>query len=120
MARSLHVLDRNLAVQACRGKPLPKQVLAFDKNDGAGFWWANSLNSFTGNVACECDEFGYRFDMVKTADFDPYCQFAGRTAAIALSMPARCLFIRFEDNDPTASAVTDSIWAGSTATKEVE
>ena len=38
-----NVLDRNLAVQAFRGKPLPKQVLPFDQNEGAGFWWANSL-----------------------------------------------------------------------------
>ena len=31
-----NVLDRNLAVQAFGGKPLPKQVLPFDPNDGAG------------------------------------------------------------------------------------
>jgi hypothetical protein len=94
-----NVLDRNLAVQACRGKPLPKQVLAFDKNDGAGFWWANSLNSFTGNVACECDEFGYRFDMVKTADFDPVLPIR-RTDGSYRPVDARTLpFIRFEDNE---------------------
>jgi hypothetical protein len=45
--------------------------IAFDKNGGASFWWANSLNSFTGNVAAECDEFGYRFDMVESAGFQP-------------------------------------------------
>ncbi len=38
-----NVLDRNLAVGARRGKRLPKQVLPFDANDGAGFWWANCL-----------------------------------------------------------------------------
>ena len=37
-----NVLDRNLAVQANRGKRLPKQVLPFDDNDGAGFWWATA------------------------------------------------------------------------------
>ena len=36
-----NVLDRNLAVQAFRGKQLPKQMLPFDQNEGAGFWWAN-------------------------------------------------------------------------------
>jgi hypothetical protein len=56
-----NVLDRNLAVQAFAGKPLPGQVLLFDKNDGAGFWWANSLNTFTRNVACENERYGYRF-----------------------------------------------------------
>src|ERR1043166_5449546 len=33
-----NVFDHNLAVQAYRGKRLPKQVLPFDPNDGAGFW----------------------------------------------------------------------------------
>src|SRR5262249_22258318 len=41
-----NVLDHNLAVQAFIGKPLPKQVLPYDKNDGSGFWWANSHNTF--------------------------------------------------------------------------
>src|SRR4029077_958072 len=39
-----NVLDRNLAVQSFEGKKQPKQVLLDDPNDGAGFWWANSLN----------------------------------------------------------------------------
>ena len=29
---------------------------------GAGFWWANSRNTFTRNVAVECDRYGYRFE----------------------------------------------------------
>ena len=58
-----NLLDRNLAVQAYHGKRLPKQVLPFDGNDGAGFWWANGRNSFTRNVACENDEYGYRFEV---------------------------------------------------------
>lgn len=57
-----NLLDRNLACQAESGKPLPKQVLPFDKNDGAGFWWANSLNTFSRNVAVDCDQYGFRFD----------------------------------------------------------
>src|SRR5205814_2284010 len=60
-----NVLDHNLAVLAFNGKPLPKQELPYDTNDGAGFWWANSLNSFTGNVACECDTYGYFFQAPK-------------------------------------------------------
>jgi hypothetical protein len=58
-----NVLDRNLAVQANRGKRLPKQVLPFDDNDGAGFWWANGRNTFTRNVAVENDHYGYFFDI---------------------------------------------------------
>lgn len=57
-----NVLDRNLAVQAFTGKPLPNQTLPFDNNGGAGFWWANSRNTFTRNVAVECDRYGYKFE----------------------------------------------------------
>ncbi len=51
-----NVFDRNLAVMGVRGKPLPQQVLPYDQNLGSGFWWANSLNTFTRNVAAECDD----------------------------------------------------------------
>ncbi len=57
-----NVLDRNLAVQAYIAKKLPDQVLPFDQNEGAGFWWANSRNRFTRNVTCENDRYGYRFE----------------------------------------------------------
>src|SRR5205814_10591271 len=36
-----NVLDRNLAVGARHAKRLPKQMLGFDANNGAGLWWAN-------------------------------------------------------------------------------
>jgi hypothetical protein len=94
-----NVLDRNLAVQAYTAKPLPKQILPFDKNDGSGFWWANSLNAFTRNVACECDEYGYFFQATKTADFDPVLpvqQADGSRRPVDIrTLP----FIRFEDNE---------------------
>ncbi|HLJ92685.1 MAG TPA: G8 domain-containing protein [Gemmataceae bacterium] len=94
-----NVLDRNLAVQAYTAKPLPNQVFPFDKNDGAGFWWANSLNAFTRNVACECDEYGYFFQAAKTADFDPVLpvlQPNGRREKVDIrTLP----FVRFEDNE---------------------
>lgn len=94
-----NVLDRNLAIQAAGGKPLPKQVLPFDHNDGAGFWWANSLNTFTRNVAAECDEYGYRFDAVQTPDFSltlSVPQPDGERKALDIrTLP----FVRFEDNE---------------------
>ncbi|HEX3314772.1 MAG TPA: G8 domain-containing protein, partial [Gemmataceae bacterium] len=65
-----NVLDRNLAVAARRTKRLPKQVLPFDANDGAGFWWANSRNTFTRNVAAECGQYGFRFEATKGSSFD--------------------------------------------------
>jgi hypothetical protein len=66
-----NVLDRNLAVQAFGGKRLPKQVIPFDQNDGAGFWWANGRNTLTRNVACENDQYGYHFEVGKRSNFDP-------------------------------------------------
>jgi hypothetical protein len=94
-----NVLDRNLAVQALTAKPLPNQVLPFDKNDGSGFWWANSLNTFTRNTACECDEYGYFFQAVKTATFDPTLSVqqpdGGKRQVDIRTLP----FIRFEDNE---------------------
>jgi hypothetical protein len=94
-----NALDRNLAVQACRGKPLPKQTFSFDKNEGAGFWWANSLNSFTENVAAECDQYGFRFEMVKTRDSDPV-RTVRQPDGSYRSVDVRELpFIRFENNE---------------------
>jgi hypothetical protein len=94
-----NVLDRNLAVQAYIAKPLPKQVLPYDKNDGSGFWWANSLNSFTRNTACECDEYGYFFQAPKTAEFDPVLKIqqpdGSRKEVDIRTLP----FVRFEDNE---------------------
>jgi hypothetical protein len=94
-----NVLDRNLAIQAYTAAPLPQQVIPFDKNDGSGFWWANSLNTFTRNVACECDEYGYFFQAAKTADFDPVLpvlQPDGRRRKVDIrTLP----FVRFEDNE---------------------
>jgi len=94
-----NVLDRNLAVQAYRGKRLPKQVLPFDPNDGAGFWWANGRNTFTRNVACENDEYGYRFEIAKPGNFDPTLDIrtpgGEREAVDVRTIP----FLRFEDNE---------------------
>ncbi|MCI0637968.1 MAG: G8 domain-containing protein [Gemmataceae bacterium] len=94
-----NVLDRNLAVQAFKGKRLPKQVLPFDANDGAGFWWANSLNSFTRNVACENDRYGYRFEATKTSAFKltlPVLLPDSKREVVDIrTLP----FIRFDDNE---------------------
>jgi hypothetical protein len=91
--------DRNLAVQAFIGKPLPKQVIPFDKNDGAGFWWANSHNMFTRNVACECDEYGYFFQCAKTAEFDPVLN-VQQPDGSKKRVDIRTLpFVRFERNE---------------------
>jgi hypothetical protein len=94
-----NVLDRNLAVQALTTKPLPKQILPFDKNDGSGFWWANSLNTFTRNVAAECDEYGYFFQAPKTAEFDPVLA-VQQPDGTRKKVDVRTLpFVRFEDNE---------------------
>jgi hypothetical protein len=94
-----NVFDRNLAVQAYRGKRLPKQMLPFDENDGAGFWWANGRNTFIRNVACENDEYGYRFEIAKPSNFNPTLNIrtpgGEREPVDVRTIP----FLRFEDNE---------------------
>jgi hypothetical protein len=94
-----NILDHNLAVMALRGKPLPDQVLPYDQNLGSGFWWANSLNSFTRNAAAECDQDGYRFEVFAGAGFDPVLPVlepdGSRRRVDIRTLP----FIRFDDNE---------------------
>jgi len=56
-------LDHNLGVLAYYHKSLPNQALAYDQNEGAGFWWANGRNAMLNNTAAECDIYGYQFDI---------------------------------------------------------
>jgi hypothetical protein len=94
-----NVLDRNLAVQAFTTDPLPKQVIPFDKNDGSGFWWANCLNTFSRNVAAECDEYGYFFQAAKTKDFDPELNIRQPDGTRKKTDIRTLPFVRFEDNE---------------------
>jgi hypothetical protein len=81
------------------GKPLPGQVLPFDRNDGAGFWWANSLNTFTRNVACENERYGYRFEATPTNRVDLSMRVL-QPDGTRQSVDIRTLpFVRFEDNE---------------------
>ncbi len=94
-----NVLDRNLAVQAYIAKRLPDQILPFDQNEGAGFWWANSRNTFTRNVTCENDRYGYRFEA--TPNREPGLTFpvlqpdGSRREVDIRTLP----FVRFEGNE---------------------
>ncbi len=94
-----NVLDRNLAVQAYVTKMLPKQALPFDHNQAAGFWWANCLNTFTRNVACGSERYGYRFEATASRTFDlnlPIQQPDGSSRKIDIrTLP----FVRFEGNE---------------------
>jgi hypothetical protein len=94
-----NLLDRNLGVQSYQGKRLPKQVLGFDANEGAAFWWANGRNSLVRNVGCESDQYGFRYDMQSTSQADsrlPILQPDGKKQTIDV----RTIPIwRFEDNE---------------------
>jgi hypothetical protein len=94
-----NVFDRNLAVRAIPGKPLPQQALPFDHNEGAGFWWANCRNTFTRNAASDCDRYGFRFEASPADGFDlrrPVRQPDGTTKPVDIrTLP----FVRFEDNE---------------------
>ncbi len=94
-----NILDHNLAVYVLPGKALPKQVLSYDDNMGAGFWWANCKNSFTRNCAVECSEHGYAFESKRAADFDPV-QLVLQPDGKRKKQDIRTMpFIRFEDNE---------------------
>jgi hypothetical protein len=94
-----NVLDRNLAVGALRAKPLPKQALPFDHNDGAGFWWANSLNTFTRNVACENGRYGYRFEATPSSRFNLTLGVRQPGGSVKKVDIRRLPFVRFEGNE---------------------
>jgi G8 domain len=98
-SETCNVFDRNLAVQAFAGKALPGQFLPFDHNDGAGFWWANSLNSFTRNVAVECDRYGYRYEATPDST-DRLVRPVRRPAGTVEEVDIRTLpFVRFDGNE---------------------
>lgn len=94
-----NVLDRNLAILAEPGKRLPKQVLPFDANDGAGFWWTCSLNTFTRNVAAECGQYGFRYEATPSSalklDFNIRQPDGSKKKVDVRTLP----FQRFEDNE---------------------
>src|SRR5262249_48458664 len=94
-----NVLDHVLAVQAQLTDPLPDQALPTDLNDGAGFWWANSLNSFTGDVAVECSTYGFRFQLGKPPQ-SPVEFEARQDDGTLKRVDARPVpFLRFEGNE---------------------
>lgn len=99
---TLNVLDRNLAVQSYAGNRLPEQALAFDNNAGAGFWWANCLNTFTRNVAVECDRYGFLYEATvsPTDDLRKQVMLArGRRETVDIRTLS---FVRFQDNEAHA------------------
>jgi hypothetical protein len=94
-----NVIDRNLAVGARRGKRLPKQVLPFDANEGAGFWWTCSLNSFTRNVAADCDLYGFRFEATPSSSLKLNFPIPQPDGTRKMTDPRTLPFVRFEDNE---------------------
>ncbi|WP_435009092.1 G8 domain-containing protein [Tundrisphaera lichenicola] len=94
-----NILDHNLAALVLPGKPQVDQEVSFDLNRGAGFWWANSQNSFTRNVAAECAEYGYRFDSKKTESYDPIRPILQPDGSLKKQDTRILPFVRFEDNE---------------------
>lgn len=94
-----NLLDHNLGVQAFAGRRLPNQVLPFDENEGAAFWWANGRNTLVRNIGCENDQYGFRYDMQRTSGFDsvlPIVQADGSKKPVDV----RTIPIwRFDDNE---------------------
>jgi hypothetical protein len=107
-----NLLDRNLGVQAFRGKRLPKQALGFDPNDGAAFWWANGRNSLTRNVSCENDEYGFRYDSQSTSR-DSGLMSVRAPDGNDLKVDIRTLpFYRFDGNEAHTEGLYGMVFAG--------
>lgn len=98
-----NVLDHNLAVGARQGKRLPKQVLPFDANEGAGFWWANSLNTFTRNVAADCDLYGYRYEATPSSALELVFDIQQPDGSLKKTDIRTLPFVRFENNEVHSS-----------------
>ncbi|MEZ0266111.1 MAG: G8 domain-containing protein, partial [Phycisphaerae bacterium] len=94
-----NVLDRNLAVQAYMAKKLPEQLLPYDENDGAGFWWANNRNALTRNVAAECDEYGYFFQAIESPAFKLAMNVRQPDGTKGVVDIRTLPFVRFADNE---------------------
>ncbi|MSU77569.1 MAG: hypothetical protein EXS16_05670 [Gemmataceae bacterium] len=98
-----NVLDRNLAVGARSTKRLPKQVLGFDANDGAGYWWANSMNSFTRNVAADNGNYGFRYEATQGSALKLTFKVQQPDGSKKLVDIRTLPFIRFDDNEVHSS-----------------
>lgn len=94
-----NVFDRNLAVGARQGKRLPKQVLPFDANNGAGFWWTSSLNTFTRNVAADCDRYGFRYEATQTSALKLNFKIQQPDGSYERLDVRTLPFVRFDDNE---------------------
>ena len=94
-----NLLADNLGVQAYKGKRLPEQVLPFDPNDGAAFWWANGRNTLVRNVACENDEYGFRYDMQHSKYFDAHLPITQADGSTNKTDVRTIAIWRFEDNE---------------------
>jgi hypothetical protein len=98
-----NLLDRNLGVQAYRAKRLPDQVLPFDQNEGAAFWWANGLNTLTRNVGVESDQYGFRYDMQHSRYFDSHLPILQPDGSEKVVDVRTIPIWRFEDNEAHGS-----------------
>lgn len=94
-----NVLDRNLAVNVRKGKRLPKQVLPFDGNEGAGFWWTCSLNTFTRNVCADTDNYGFRYEATPSSSLKLNFPIRQADGTKKDTDPRTLPFVRFEDNE---------------------
>lgn len=94
-----NILDHNLAAVVLPAVTQKDQVVPFDLNRGAGFWWANCQNQFTRNVAADCAEYGYRFENKKADGFDPVQLIRQPDGSLEPRDTRTLPFIRFEDNE---------------------
>ena len=113
-----NLLDRNLGVQAYTGKRLPQQVLPFDPNDGAAFWWTNARNSIVRNVSCENDEYGFRYDCQDSSGFDAQIPLRAPDGSVSTVDVRRVSTFRFEENEAHTEGLYGIVFAGNRRTEQ--
>src|SRR6185436_9417344 len=83
-------------------------------NDGASFWWANGLNSFTRNVAVENGLYGFRYEAMEKLVLPVRQPDGTRKPTDIRTLP----FVRFEDNEGHSQTGLYDVKMGTSSEKD--
>ena len=106
-----NTFDRNLGIRAGQGKRMKGQALPFDPNDGAAFWWANGKNTFIRNVACENEEYGYRYDSQGSKYFSAEMMIRQPDGSLAKTDIRKLPHYRFQQNESHTEGLYGFVFA---------
>src|SRR5262249_7057884 len=85
-----------------------------DHNDGAGYWWANSLNTFTRNIAVENGQYGFRYEAMVPLVLPIQQPDGSRKRVDVRTLP----FVRFDDNEAHSQTGLYDVKLGTSGDKD--